>query len=89
MSSARFERVDALEQSLVQIGLAAVAREDGRDLALDRLQLVIRVGAGQVEENARHFVQAAAAALERLDRIGESRRRRIGGDGVDLGARLA
>ena len=33
----RFKRVDALKQSLVQIGLAAVPREDGRDLALDRL----------------------------------------------------
>ena len=84
----RLERVDALEQSLVQIGLAAVAREEGRDLALNRLQLVIRVGAGQVEENARHFVQAAAAALQGLNRIGEGRRLGIGGDPVDLRARL-
>ena len=84
---ARFKRVDALEQSLVQIGLAAMAREYRRDVALDRLQFVIGVGAGQVEKNVSHFVEAASAALERLDRVGESRRRLFGRDGVDLGAR--
>ena len=65
-----------------------MTRENRRDFPLDRLQLIIGVGAGQIEENARHFVQAAPAPLERLDRIGESRRRRIGGDRVDLRARL-
>ena len=65
-----------------------MARENRRDFALDRLQLVIGVGAGQIEENARHPVEAAAAALQRLDRVGESRRLGIGGDGVDLRARL-
>ena len=82
------DRVDTLEQSLVQIGLAAMTRENGRDLALDRLQLVIRVSASQIEENARHFVEAAAAALQRVNRIGEGRRFGIGGDGFDLRARL-
>ena len=84
----RLERVDALEQSLVQIGLAAVTRELRRDFALDRLQLVIRVGANQVEKNAGHSVEAAAAALQRVNRIGEGRRLGIGGDRVDLRSRL-
>ena len=65
-----------------------MARENRRDFALDRLQLVIGVGANQIEKNAGHFVEAAAAALERLNRIGEGRRLGIGGDGVDLRARL-
>ena len=85
----RLKRVDAREQSLVQIGVAAMARENRRDFALDRLQFVIGVGAGEIEKDARHFVEPAPAALERLDRIGEARRRRIGGDRVDLRARLA
>ena len=63
-----------------------MAREHGRDLALDRLQFVIGRGAREIEEDARHAIEAAPAALQRVDRIGESRRRRVGGDGVDLGA---
>jgi len=78
------ERVDALEQHLVQIGLAAVAREHRRDCALDRLQFVIGRCACKIEKNIRNPVEAAPAALECLDRIGEARRRRVGGDRVDL-----
>ena len=33
--------VDALKQRLVQIGLAAMAREHRRDVPLDRLELII------------------------------------------------
>jgi hypothetical protein len=89
VAGVRLDRVDAPEQGLVQIGLAAMARELGRRLALDRLQLVIRVGANQIEKNTGHSVEAAAAALERLDRVGESRGLGIDGDSVDLRARLA
>ena len=80
--------VDAREQRLVQIGVVAMARQDRRDVALDRLQLVIGRRAGEVEEDGGDTVEAAAAALQRLDRIGEGRRRRVGGDGVDLAPRL-
>ena len=66
-----------------------MARENRRDFALDRLQLVIGVGANQIEKNAGYPVEAAAAALEPLNRIGERRGLGIGGDGVDLRARLA
>ena len=65
-----------------------MARENRRDVALDRLQFVVGVGAGEIEEDARHLVERAPAALERLDRVGEGRRLGIGGDGVDLRARL-
>ena len=76
--------VDALEQRVVQIGFAAMAREDGSDFALDRLNLVIGRRAGEIEEDARDLVEALPAALQRLDRVGEGRRLRIAGDGVDL-----
>ena len=80
--------VDALEQRIVQIGFAAMTRQDRSDLALDRLNLVIARGAGEIEEDAGDLVEAPPAALQRLDRVGESRRIRIGRDGVDLRPRL-
>ena len=76
----RFKRVDARKQSLVQVGFAAVARENSRNFALDRLQFVAGMGAGEIEKNVSHLVEAATAALKRLDRVGESRRLGIGGD---------
>ena len=47
---AGLQGVDALEQRIVQISVAAMAREDRSDLALDRLNLVIGRGAGEIEE---------------------------------------
>ena len=44
--------------------------------------------AGEVEEDFGDPVEASPAALERLDRIGEGRRLRVCGDGVDLRPRL-
>ena len=84
----RLKRVDPLEQRLVQIGVAAMAGELGRDFALDRLQFFIGRGTRQIEKNGGDPIEAAAAALEHLDRIGEGRRRRIGGDGVDFAPRF-
>src|SRR5271170_7871539 len=84
----RLERVDALEQRLVQISLVAMAGENGRDLALDRLQFIIGRGAGQIEEDAADAIEAAAAALERLDRIGEGGRRRVCGDRIHFAPRV-
>ena len=81
---ARLQGVDAPEQGIVQIDVAAMAREDRGDLAFDRLDLVIARGAGEIEEDARHFVARLPAALQRLDGVGEGRRLRIGDDGVDL-----
>ena len=81
------ERVDALEQRLVQISFVAMAGEDGGDFALDRLQFIIGRGASEIEEDAADAIEAAAAALERLDRIGEGGRRRVCGDRIDFAPR--
>ena len=82
------ERVDALEERLVHIRGAVEARQDRRDLALDRLQFIIGRRAGEIEEDAGDAIEAATGALERLDRIGEGGRRRVGGDGVDFAPRV-
>src|SRR4051794_35024608 len=58
------------------------------DLALDRLEGVARVRAGQVVEHTRDLIEAAARALEGVDRVGEGRRIGIPGDGYDLGGVL-
>jgi hypothetical protein len=78
------QRVDAPEQRVVQIGLVAMARQDRRHLPLDRLQFVIGRRARQIEEDAPHLVEAAPAALQGLDRIGEGRPLRVCSDSVDL-----
>ena len=54
-----------------------MAGESGRDLPLDRLKLVIGVGAREIEENRADPGQIAAAPLQRFDRIGEGRRFRV------------
>ena len=82
------EGVDALKQRLVQIGLAAMAGEHRRDVPLDRLELVVRHGAREIEKDISHAIERTPAALHGLDRVGEGRGRRVGADGVDLGARV-
>ncbi len=75
------QRFDALEQRVVEKDRAALARQDRRDLALDLLQRVVAVGAGEIEEHRGDAIERLAAALQRADRIVERRRSRIGGDG--------
>ena len=70
------ERIDAREQRCVEIDRIAVAGEQRRDLALHRLQRLVGVGRGEMEEDRGHPVEAEAARLQRDDRIGESRRLR-------------
>ena len=86
--SFRLQSVNALEQRVVQIGLVAMARQDRRDVALDRLQFIIGRRACEIEEDTSHLLEAAPAALERLDRVGEGRGRRVRGDGVDFVPRV-
>ena len=71
--SFRFQSVDALEERVVEIGFGAVAGEDRRDVALDRLELVIGRGAREIEKDVRTRSSSAPAALHGLDRVGEGR----------------
>jgi hypothetical protein len=63
-----------------------MAREHRRDLPLDRLEFVIGRRAREIEEDFRNAIEAAPAAFQRVNRIGEGRRLWICRDGVDLGA---
>ena len=77
------ERLDPAEERLVEGDLVAVARQCRGDVALDRLERVIGIGAGQVEEHRHHLIEAKPALLERRDRVGEVGLRRIPGDRID------
>ena len=48
---ARLQRFDTPEQCVVQVDFAAMTGEFWRNLAFDRLNLVIGVGARQIEKN--------------------------------------
>ncbi len=76
---------DAGVERAVEIERVAVAGEQRRDVALDRLDGVAGVGAGQHEEHVGDTVEVAPAPLQRHDGVVEARRRRVGGDRVDLG----
>ena len=65
-----------------------MARQDRRHLALDRLKFVIGGGAGEIIEDVGDPIEAAPAALQRLDGVGESWRRGVLRDGVDFGPRF-
>src|SRR5256885_1862074 len=52
--------------------------------SLDGLNLRVGVGAGEVEEHGGSAVERVARAFQRIDRIGERRRRRVAGNGRDL-----
>src|ERR1700736_247887 len=60
-----------------------------RDLAFDRLNLVIGVGARQLEENRTDAGKRAAASFERFDRVFEGSRFWIGRDCSALVLRTA
>ena len=85
----RPQRLDAREQRIVEINFAAGARQNRRDVALDRLQRVVAVGAGEIEKHRRDAIERRAAALQRLDRIVERSWRRIVGDRGDFRALFA
>ena len=82
------QRVDAGEQFRVGVNVVPMSCHHRRDLALDRLQRVIGVGAGKHMEHMLDPRQRPAAALQRLDRIGEARRRGLSRDRRDFGGVL-
>ena len=59
--------------------------KERRDIAFDRLDVFVRIGAGEIEKDARDAAEKLPGALQRDDRILERRRRRIIRDGGDLG----
>ena len=78
------QRVDAREQLGVLVDGHAVLGIARRHLALDGLDLGRGVGARQIEEHGRDPIQQPAGTLQRVDRVGEGRRRAVVGDGGDL-----
>ena len=75
-------------ERLVEKNVVAMPRQSRRDLALDRLDLVVRVRRGEIEKDGRHIAQAPAAALQRLDGVLERRRLRVRRD-VAISARAS
>ncbi len=71
--------VDAGEQRFVEIDRAVFACKHGRDLALDRLEFVVGIGAREMEEHARDAIERGAGPLQRKDRVGE-----VGRPGIRL-----
>ena len=79
------QRVDAGEQIRVGVNVVPVPRHHRRHLALDLLQRIVGMGAGEHMEHVLDPRQRPAAALQRLDRIGETRRRGLGRNRRDFG----
>ena len=78
------QRVHPREQLGVLVDGHAVLGIAGRYLALDGLDLGRGVRAGQVEEYGRYAIEEPAREFERVDGVGEGRRRPVVGDGCDL-----
>ncbi len=77
--------VDAAKQVLVEGDGRRVPGEARGHLALDRLQLGVRMAARQIVEDAGDAGEIAAGELQRLDGVGEGGRSGALSDGVDLG----
>ncbi len=75
---------DALEKLAIEEDRALMGGELRRDIALDRLQGLARIGAGEIEEDIGDLVQEIAALFEREERIGECRLCGLAGDGAHL-----
>ena len=79
------ERLDPRKKLRVGQDGHAMLAQHGRDLALDFLPLVIRVGGGKIEENRADFLKAAAGSFQRLDGVREAWRLGVAGDLLHLG----
>jgi hypothetical protein len=78
------EDVDAAKQAVIEIDRAVMLGQNGRDLALDGLQGVIRIRAGQIEKGGRDAAEQSSASLKRDDRVLERRIRGVLRDGLHL-----
>src|SRR6185437_6702270 len=79
------QSIDATEQLRIGVEPVPVVRDLWRELALDRKQRLIAVGAGQKVEHLLDPCQRPAGELERCDGIAEIRRCSAARDGRDLG----
>jgi hypothetical protein len=78
------QTLDTAEQGRVHVDTVPVPGLDGRNLALDREDFVVVVGAGQEVEDVDRPCKRLATSFERGDGVGESRRRRIACDRGNL-----
>ncbi len=81
----RPQRVDAGEERGVGADLGPMTRQARGDVALQRADGVVGVGAGLQPEQAGDAREAEARRFERDHRVGEGGGRRLVGDGGDLG----
>ena len=79
------KRIDPREQRIVEMNFGLMRGKERRDIAFNRLDVFVRIGAGEIEKDARDAAEKLPGALQRDDRILERRRRRIIRDGGDLG----
>jgi hypothetical protein len=78
------ERVDPPKQRLVHEDRVPVLGENRRELALDRLEGIVGVRTGEIEEDAADALQPPSAALQGRERVVERRLAGISGDALDL-----
>ena len=76
--------LDALVELLVEVDRVVLTRQHRVDLGLQGPELVVRLGARNVAECARHLGQQATRRFHREDRVLEGRRFRIRDDRVDF-----
>jgi len=79
------ETIDAAEQGLVHEDPVPVLGLERGQLALEREDRIVGVGAGQEMEKVDGSRERLSARVERVDGVGEGRRLRIAGNGRDLG----
>ena len=83
-----FERGEPREQGRVHMDGVPVGGQARHDIALEREQRLVAVGADEGEEHCGHPGERPARAFERRDGVGEGRRGRLRRDRHDLVAVL-
>ena len=83
------EHADPREEAGVEADGVAVRGEPRRELRLEGVDRLVRVGGARIREHRQHAAEERARALERHERVLERGRRRILRDRLDLGALLA
>ena len=78
------ERVDPGEQAGIERHAHTVLGQLRGEIEVDRLQCRRAEAGNQIAEHVAHALQQPAAALQRLDGVGEGRCCRIGGDRLDF-----